>query len=170
MNYIIVGRNEGWNYWDKSCLVYCGGWDGAWPGVWARRGPSFFLDFWIWMGWAAPTFFLFLWSGWTGPSFYANRKSGWVKKCFLAQIYPSFPEVLQIGRVKKCLTGPSKYKFLKIRWAGAARYRWAGAARFRWAGAARFKWSAPPQPNYHKKAPRQPPKSRKPTGSLQSPY
>ena len=73
----------------------------VWEGFGARRGPSFFLDFWIWMGWAAPTFFLFLWSGWTGPSFYANRKSGWVKKCFLAQIYPSFPGVLQIGRVRK---------------------------------------------------------------------
>lgn len=51
------------------------------------------------------------------------------------------------------LTGPSKYKFLKIRWAGAAQFRWAGPALFRWAGPALFKWSAPPQPNYHKKAP-----------------
>ena len=153
-----LGRGAAWGL--GAALGRGAAW--VWEGFGARRGPSFFLDFWIWMGWAAPTFFLFLWSGWTGPSFYANRKSGWVKKCFLAQIYPSFPEVLQIGRVKKCLTGPSKYKFLKI--------RWAGAARFRWDSPALFKWSAPPQPNYHKKAPRQPPKSRKPTGSLQSPY
>ena len=153
-----LGRGAAWGL--GAALGRGAAW--VWEGFGARRGPSFFLDFWIWMGWAAPTFFLFLWSGWTGPSFYANRKSGWVKKCFLAQIYPSFPEVLQIGRVKKCLTGPSKYKFLKI--------RWAGAARFRWDSPALFKWSAPPQPNYHKKAPRQPPKSRKPTGSFQSPY